>query len=220
MRPLTSILGLLLSFSASAATPTWANIKADAGWTYDSTMKAESGEIEVATRTIDGVACFRAKAKVAANPDKLLQVASDINGSKTWSSAGLAEAKLITSNGSALDYYQVLDVPGWTMASDRFWFLHGIVEKTPGNIVFRWERLNEGGPHNATWKAIKAKYPSAVEPPINVGGWVFSGTGTVDVRYFICTDSGGAIPQTLQVAATRRTLPATLDDLVKEARKR
>lgn len=211
---------LAFASPALAAAPTWAQINTDSGWVHDSVMNGETAKIDVATRTISGTPCFRASTKVAAHPDKLLEAAADIDGSKRWSSAGLAEAKLLSKSSTNLDYYQVLDVPGWTMASDRFWFLHGTVERPAGSIVFRWERLDQGGAFRSQWQDVKARYSSAVEPPVNVGAWVFTGTGTVDIKYYICTDSGGSIPQTLQTAATRRTLPATVDDLVKEARKR
>ena len=211
---------LALASPAFAAAPTWAQVNTEAGWVHDSVMTGETAKIDVSTRTIAGTACFRARAQTHANPDKLLEVAADIEGSKQWSSAGLAEAKLLSKTGGQLDYYQVLDVPGWTMASDRFWFLHGTVERPAGSIFFRWERLEQGGAYRSQWQGVKTRYSSAVEPPVNVGGWVFTGSGPVDIKYYICTDSGGSIPKTLQTAATRRTLPATVDDLVKEARKR
>ena len=45
-------------------------------------------------------------------------------------------------------------------------------------------------------------------------------TGIVQIDRGICTDAGGAIPQWLQRTTTRRTLPDTVGDLVREAKRR
>ena len=71
------------------------------------------------------------------------------------------------------------------------------------------------------YRDFAAANPKAVEPPINVGGWYFKDAGAgVDITYLICTDAGGSIPYAIQNAATKKTLPDTVGDVVREAKKR
>jgi hypothetical protein len=213
---------LLLSTPAFAATPTWSQLFADSGWTSDSDNNtSDAGMVHVDTRQIEGIPCFRATATATATPDQLVAVAEDIEGSVQWSSAGVTESKVFSKSGGAMEYYQYLDVPGWTMASDRFWFLASTTTKTDTGITFKWNRLEAGGSHADAYQGVKTNHPDAVEPPVNVGGWMFEPKdGKTQVRYYICTDSGGSIPGFVQTAATRKTLPDTLSDLIKEANKR
>jgi hypothetical protein len=71
------------------------------------------------------------------------------------------------------------------------------------------------------YQKVKDEHPNAVEPTVNVGSWVFdAGDSGVKMTYSICTRPGGSIPVAIQNAATRRTLPDTLGDVVREARRR
>jgi len=182
---------------------------------------SDAGEIVIKSTKIGEVDCFRGEANTDVPGGKLLDVVADIEGAVSWSTAGLAEAKLLAKNGNKLEYYQFLDVPGWTMASDRFWFLSGTVESTDSKWSLKWNRLENGGAHTQAYESFKANHSSAVEPPVNVGSWVFEATGTgTRMTYSVCTDSGGSIPSAVQSAATRKTLPDTLGDVVREARSR
>ena len=212
---------VLIPSVASAALPTWDQIKNDSGWVADSKSKTDQGEVAIEMRTIEGVSCFRGTMQSNASPDQLLGVVGDIPSAKTWSSAGLSASEVLSRAGTTIDYYEMLDVPGWTMASDRFWFLRGYSEKAEGRATFKWEKLVDGGAHKARWDAVKAENPSAIEPPVNVGMWEFITSGTnTRVRYAVCTDSGGTLPQMLQNTATRKTLPDTVADAVREAKRR
>ena len=181
----------------------------------------DAGEVVVLRATVSGVDCFRGTATVDVPAEKMLAVVADVEGAVRWSSAGVTEAKLLSQSGDGLDYYQYLDVPGWTMASDRFWFLHGTVVKGPESWALRWTRLIDGGDHKETWEKLKADHSSAVEPPVNVGSWVFvPGDAGTQMTYSVCTQPGGSIPVAVQNAATKKTLPDTLGDVVREARTR
>ena len=61
----------------------------------------------------------------------------------------------------------------------------------------------------------------AIEVPKNWGEWLFTpaGTGT-DIKYRVCTEAGGSVPMWLQKLGAQRTLPDTVADLVREAKKR
>lgn len=119
----------------------------------------------------------------------------DIPREPEWSTAGLTEAELLSSSGDTLDDYELLDLPRWTLSADRYWFLRGHVEQTGGSATFWWERLTEGGAHRERWEQVRAAHPRAIEPPVNVGGWVFTQTGVgTAVECTLCTDTGGPIP--------------------------
>ncbi len=207
--------------AAWAGAPSWSQISAS-GWTHHGTRQHDdAGTVQVYKKTIGELPCFQGVATTDPSPDALLDVAADIEGTLQWSSAGVAEAVTLKRGGSTLDYYQYLDVPGWTLANDRFWFLHGTIERSGGKIVFRWERADVTGAYAQRYQQVKAAHPKAIEPPTNSGGWVFSPTdqGT-QIQYYICSDTGGVIPTAVQNAATTRTLPDTVGDLVREARRR
>lgn len=212
---------LLISLSLAFADPSHAAIDAATWSELARKNHSEAGEILIQSASIEGVDCFRGVATTDVPGAKMLDVVADVEGAVSWSTAGLADAKLLAKNGNRMDYYQFLDVPGWTMASDRFWFLTSVVESTDTRWSLKWNRLEQGGAHKAAYDAFKAKHSSAVEPPVNAGSWVFETTSTgTRMTYSVCTDSGGSIPAAVQSAATRKTLPDTLGDVVREARAR
>lgn len=210
-----------LALSAVAG-PTQASMDAASWAVVTTTSHADAGEITISRATVDGVECYRGSAKTDVTPSKLLAVVADIEGAKQWSSAGITEAKLLAKTGNELAYYQYLDVPGWTMSADRYWFLTSTVSDSAERASLRWSRLPEdGGAFADVYQKFKADHPDAVEPPVNIGSWQFtSSAGTVAIEYAICTQPGGSIPQAIQNAATRKTLPNTVGDVVREARRR
>ncbi len=213
---------LLLLASPARAAVTWTSLSAATNWELFKTKDTKNaGEVKLYSATIGGTACFKGEASVGGVPaDKMLSVATDIEGGMRWSSAGIKDAITLKRSGNTLDYYQYLSVP---LISDRFWFLSGTIMRDGNRVGLRWEKAWEGGgPYAKTYQEVVAAHPKAVEPPVNVGAWLFdtAADGTVQVRYLVCTDAGGSIPDNLQQMGTKGTLPTTLDDLVKEARTR
>ena len=147
-----------------------------------------------------------------------METVTDIPSATRWSTAGLTQSTLLGQSGNSLDYLQYLDVPAWTFSSDRFWILRGTKKISGSHYVFSWTRLGDkGGPYRSAYDAVLAANSSAVEPPLNVGAWEFTQSGsTTTVTYTICTDSGGSVPRSIQNAATKKTLPDTVGDLVRE----
>lgn len=181
----------------------------------------DGGDIEVSKTEVAGVACYRGVLKTQLKSEVMLEVISDVTGAREWASVDIPEAALLSRKGTRLDYYQYLDVPGWTFSSDRFWFLYADIEQKGQDIAFRWDRLVEGGEHRATFERVKENHPSAIEPPINVGGWYFVQEGKqTRVTYAICSDVGGSVPMALQKFGTQQTLPDTMGDMIREARRR
>ena len=216
-------LGVLALPAWAMAGPTWSQIRAASSWTEHATKShADAGTVKILKATIDGVQCWQGTATVDVEPAPMLEVARDIEGTPQWAStADVSEAKILARAGVALDYYQLMDVPGWTMTKDRYWFVRGRTVIEGSSTIFTWEKLDNGGAHTAVYEAFVEAHPKAVEPPVNSGGWVFTpGDGGTDVQYFICTDAGGEVPQSLQSVATSSTMPDTVGDLVREARKR
>jgi len=211
----------MLLAAAAMAEPTHAAIDAASWEEVTRRSHADAGEVVVSRSTVDGVDCFRGTAKVDVPGEKMLDVVADVEGAVRWSSAGVTEAKLLGRSGSTVEYFQYLDVPGWTMASDRFWFLKANIESGTDSWALRWSRLIDGGSHKEAYAKVKTDHSSAVEPPTNVGSWVFeTADGGTRLIYSVCTHPGGSIPVAVQNAATKKTLPDTLGDVVREARRR
>lgn len=215
-------IGVLWGGTAMAGVPTWSAIASNTTWQLLTTKSHDAaGEVAVYNTTISDVQCFKGVATTDLAPAGLLAVVVDVAAAKYWSSAGVRDAEKLGGTGSNVDYYQYLDVPGWTLSSDRFWFLHGTVEKSGTTDIFHWDRLDAGGAYASRFAEVVAANPSAIEPPINVGGWTFKPTAEgTEVTYFVCTDVGGSIPRAVQNAATKGTLPDTVGDVIREARKR
>lgn len=212
---------LALVALTAQADPTHEQLAA-AEWTQVATKNhADAGKVDIWRATVDEVACFRGTAVTDVPIAKLVTVVADVASAPRWSTVGVTEAKLLSRSGDTLEYYQYLDVPGWTMASDRFWFLRATVESTPTEGALRWTRLRGGGAHAATYEQVKAAHPDAVEPTVNVGGWFFEKKADgVHISYEICTLPGGSIPAVIQNAATKGTLPDSIGDVIREARRR
>ena len=220
---LAALLLALVATPAFAGGPTWSQIKGTTSWEHVADRDHDdAGTVNVSLAEIGGLKCLRGKATAAGDAGTYLDVAMDIKGSLNWSKAGLAVSEVLGTGAGTIDYYQLLDVPGWTGASDRFWFLRGTKVDEGARKIFWWDRMGErGGPHNARFEEVAAEHPKAVEPPLNVGGWVFDQKGSdVEVSYYVCSDTGGSLPKALQYAAAKQTLPDTVGDLVREAKKR
>ena len=208
---------------ALAAGPTQAQIQGTTSWKEIATKSGkEAGEIKVLQATIAGIECFRGEAQISVPAATLLSVALDAEGATKWSSNDVTEAKILGKTANTVDYFQYLDTPGWTFSADRFWILRANVVRSGETLSMRWDRMGEqGGDYKDFYADVMQRHPDAIEPPINVGGWSFTtqADGTL-IHYDICTNAGGSIPAGLQTMATKNTLPDTVNDLVKEAKRR
>lgn len=211
----------LVVMTAFAAEPRWDALATMSGWTEVATRASDVGPVTVFHKEIDGIPCLQGHLSTDVSPDQLLAVVMDIPGSLQWSTAGLAYSETIARPGGALHFWQYLDVPNWTLVADRYWVLEGRPESVDGGKRFRWRRLEAEATYPAITAKARAKSSSVVEPPINWGEWVFrpNGSGTT-VEYRACADVGGSLPQSIQSWVATRTLPDTVADVVREARKR
>ncbi|MCO4772458.1 MAG: hypothetical protein KDA24_20665 [Deltaproteobacteria bacterium] len=221
--PAALVLCAAFSAPAFAGEVTWSQIKSASNWEHLADRDHDdAGVIKVYVAELSGTKCLKGTVVTPGNSETYLSVATDIVGSKKWSSAGLSESEVLAKSGDTLDYYQYLDVPGWTGASDRFWFLRGTKETAGATRTFWWNRMGDnGGPHAKRFGEVIAANPDAIEPPLNVGGWTFTQKdGNVESNYFVCSDTGGVLPKAIQYAAAKKTLPDTVGDLIREAKKR
>ncbi len=116
---------------------------------------------------------------------------------------------------------QVLDVPGWTMASDRYWVLRGERFTAGAAVGYRWNRLDWQPVYPALVEELAQLAPKGVEPMTNWGRWSFvQGEAGTRATYELCSDAGGSLPAWLQRAAATRTLPDTMADVAREAARR
>ena len=217
-------LGLLtLATTAWANDPTHAQIES-ASWTFLSERDHDvAGVVKVYNAQIAGRECYQARVSVDLPQSAMSNVITDLDGALQWSTAGLMESKILGKKGNTLYYYQVLDVPGYTMASDRFWYNQGVVSQEGDEWTMRWSLLEEGGDYKDHYLETKARHSGAVFIDMNVGAWRLIPDGGPDknkVTYSICSDSGGSLPAWLQAQASKQTLPDTVGDMIREAKKR
>jgi|GEM_PF-1501525 len=222
--PLLLSLALLSSLSspARAEDARFASLLSDQGW--EQAGKANNallGEVLLALKDVEGTRCLLGSATVDAKAATMLAVVQDIPGATSWSTAGLTASRVLGKDGVKVDYLQVLDVPDWTMASDRYWVLRGApATEADGSMAFRWDRFDWRAAYPLVATELDRDLPKAVEPAPNFGAWDFKEqAGGTLLRYYLCTESG-SLPTWLQKAAATKTLPSTMADVVREAHRR
>ncbi|MEC8378789.1 MAG: hypothetical protein VXZ96_00625 [Myxococcota bacterium] len=196
---------------------TWEGLRSDSGWSESYAANESIGTVRVLKKEINGFPCFQGQSETSLGVPVLMSVATDITGAKRWSSAGITKAEVFAQGGGTIDYYQYLDIP---FLSDRHWFLRGYIERKGTETRFRWDKIPSQA-HASRIAELQAASDGAVEPPLNIGAWVFlSGDKKTEVRYYICTHPGGSVPASLQSIGTEKTLPNNVVDLIVEAQKR
>jgi hypothetical protein len=146
----------------------------------------------------------------------LLDAARDIPGNIAWSSWDLIESEFMRPGATDFDYYQYLDNP--FPIKDRYWFCRATVvgdPSGPGPVEFRWVPVDPAATYPDRYARIQDEHSGALQPSVNVGAWVFNTVGgQTEVRYRICTDAGGSIPDWAGEFAALRTLPTNVADLI------
>ena len=213
---------LLLLGVVEAAEPAWATLLSEDGWESLGTPSTkETGPIDLRLKTIGGDPCLRGEVTVSWRAEVLMDVVTDFKGAPQITSETLIASRLLGNKGGVLEYYQHLDVPNWTMASDRFWVLRGQRVTEGPTVSFRWNRFEWRTAYPDLAKQLDTEHSDAVEPQVNWGQWQFteSPEGT-QVRYYICSNPGGSLPEWVQKAAATKTLPNTMADIMREGKKR
>ena len=95
--------------------------------------------------------------------------------------------------------------------------MRGAIETKGAETRFRWDKILSGAHANRILR-LRAESEDAVEPPLNIGAWVFlSGDKNTEVRYYICTHPGGFGASLSPEHWNRKTLPNNVVDLIVEA---
>ncbi|HHO49499.1 MAG TPA: hypothetical protein ENK18_01195 [Deltaproteobacteria bacterium] len=192
------------------------------GWTSVGEVQHELlGTVSIALKTVEGERCLRGRAISPPSPEILYDVVTDIPAAKRFSREKLLASEVLDTEGDTVHYYQHLDVPGWTLAADRYWVLEGRSASSGSARAFRWRRFDWRPRYPELAARIQRDHPNAVEPDPNWGSWVFEPTeGGTQMRYYICSDPGGSIPGWVERTAATRSLPNTMADVAREAIRR
>lgn len=185
-----------------------------AEWKDVSVRSTDVGDVALRASYVDEVGCVEGIVEVDVEPERLLAVTDDMVSAKRWSSADLTHSEELSRDAEGFVLFQRLNVPAWTLSSDRYWVLRGSTDGA--NQRYRWHRV-AGSDH----PSIRPVAEGAIEPPINYGEWRFqeAPNGT-SLRYRACADFGGPVPTAVQRWVTVQQVPALIEDLVTEAARR
>ena len=176
------------------------------------------GAVRVRHKVVDEVNCLEGIAKTTVPTDILLAAAADIWHNDDWSTQTLLLSDELMRDGDTIEYVQLMKSPPFV--ADRYWILRATVERGPTQTTFDWEPLPDDAWPAAAQK-VRELSKSAVTPDVNVGSWVFSPLGgETEVRYRLCTDAGGSLPDAIGGAAAKMALPDNIGDLVREGKRR
>jgi hypothetical protein len=212
------MLALALSFAVAHAEEPWALLSTSDGWTEVAERSTDMGSVKVFHRKIGETHCLQGQVSTKLTPAQILAVAEDIDGTMKWSKAGLAASKTLKRTADGIEFYQLLDIPDWTLVTDRYWVLRGKEEPlADGGRRFRWTRIDAHAAYPELHKQLSDS-GLAIEVPVNWGEWSLSPrSGSTAVSYRVCTSVGGSVPEWLQKIAAQRTLPDTVADVLREA---
>jgi hypothetical protein len=208
----------LFALPAHAESPDWSSLSAD-DWSEVGTRRSEVGAIDIRAKYVDAIGCVEGTVRVDASPEALLAITADMASAPDWSSATLSASEVVERDAGSFVLFQVLDVPGWTLANDRFWTIRGEpVSLESGATRYRWSRVDSG----AYPRVAEVVDDRAIEPPTNYGEWLFTPTdaGATDLRYRACADFGGRVPTPIQRWINTQQVPALVSELVQEAQRR
>jgi hypothetical protein len=199
----------------------------ESGWEVHK-LKAK-GDVDVYKKAVpgqDGLMCFKGVKVVDVDSttyfDAVIDIAHHVGLSKD---IPLVESHVLKRSGNDIDFWQYLDVPGWTLANDRFWFAKARIMRDLGGVKGRhrqtWEKIDPNGYADAYAQA-KAKDEDAVLTPINYGSWDVTPLegGKTKVEYRVLSDPGGRLPTSAQNLATGTTLPDNILQFEAEAKRR
>ncbi len=208
--------------SSVAGATDHAALLAEDGWELAAEGSTKQfGTVPLEVKVVDGERCLRGTVRSSAPAEVLLEVITDVAAADRFTREALIASRVLGTDGDVVHYYQHLDVPGWTMAADRFWVLAGQRLASGDDIVYVWERFDWRGRYPELAAELARDHPSAIEPIPNFGAWQFRPIeGGTQARYILCSDPGGSMPGWLVRAGATKSFPNTISDVVVEAQKR
>ncbi|MBJ96240.1 MAG: hypothetical protein CMP23_17400 [Rickettsiales bacterium] len=186
------------------------------GWVKKSRSSRDG--VEVFSKDLPGfkVPAFRGEMVLPVSSDELFALLIDFDRH-----AGLSErvplviSEVLRREGNTVEFFQLVDAPGWTLARDRAWFNRALIERDIDGVRGRhrqcWETLSVDS-YPEYWRRIVERYPKVIYLPYSVGSWevVPLESGETRLIYRVLTVPGGRIPIRLQRVATGTTLPDNL----------
>jgi len=226
-----TVTSLLLASSTSLlAAPSAATVQRDldssANW--DVVKLNARGGVDVYKKELTGadIPGFKGVKVVDVASDYLFDAINDFNAHNGLSDdIPLVKSRVLKRSGDTLHVFAYLDVPGWTLANDRFWFVEAKMVHNIGGVA---------GHHKQTWKKLDASlYPEvhreakaisskAVLVETNHGSWevIPQSDGRTKLIYRVLSAPGGRIPNGAQAIVTGQTLPENLLQFEAEAKRR
>ncbi len=230
MRRLTLVLALTLLTSAAAADPgatkVWSMLDEDAGWEVHK-LDAKEG-VDVYKKDLPGIdiPAFKGVKVMDVDATKLFDAIVDFPRQVGLSEdIPLTHSVVLKTTGNTIDFWQYLDVPGWTLANDRYWFARATLQRDIGGVKGHhkqtWQQIDPSAYPDA-WRAAKAVDEDAVMTPLNYGSWevIPTADGRTQLIYRVISDPGGRLPKSAQALATGKTLPDNLLQFEAAAKKR
>ncbi len=213
---------MILGVLASAWARPWPLFDDPSRWEPLTVRETEVGPVSIATQRIEDQDCVQGVLVTEVPMRWLDDVVADTSGDDGWRSTEIVETRMLHLSDNRMDFYQVMDVPDWTLLADRWWLLTAWTEHAEANTRrLRWQRVEDPAAYATVRAEVATRFPGVVEMPVNWGEWVFVDEGAVRrTTYRVCTDLGGSLPRWIQRIALRRSLPDNLVDLVREARRR
>jgi hypothetical protein len=229
-RPALAVLltGLFLAAPAAAAdhSAVQAELDADDGWRVHK-MDARGG-VDIYKKDIVAVGLLAFKGvkiiDVASGPvlDAILDIEAQVGLSDD---IPLVASVVLGSGAGYIDFAQYLDTPGWTGASDRYWFARAEFQRdiggTKGHHKQTWNKIDES-PYPAVLAEFKKLSSSCIMTPVNHGSWelIPQPDGRTKMIYRVVSDPGGRLLKSATNFATGRTLPNNLLQFEAEGRRR
>ena len=224
------LLGLVLvpmgALAAGSAASFQSALDSESGWEV---LKLDGrGGVDVYKKDIPGAGIpgFRGVKIVDVDSAPLFAAINDFDKHAGMSDdIPLVKSRVLKREANKMHVFAYLDVPGWTLANDRYWFVEVEYKMNIGGVQ---------GHHKQTWKMLDSSlYPKvvaeaqkmsdkAVLVELNHGSWevVPQGGGKTKLIYRVISAPGGKIPNGAQAIATGQTLPDNLLQFEAEAKRR
>jgi hypothetical protein len=222
---------LLLTLPAAVlAAPSAATVQRDLddGTNWDVVKLDARGGVDIYKKEVAGsdMPGFKGVKVVDVSSGYLFDAINDFDAHSGLSSdIPLVKSRVLKRSGDTLHVFAYLDVPGWTLANDRYWFVEAKMVHNIGGVA---------GHHKQTWKKLDASlYPEvheeakamsskAVLVETNYGSWevIPQDGGRTKLIYRVLSAPGGRIPNGAQAIVTSQTLPENLLQFEAEAKRR
>ena len=161
------LLGLLLgsSSAALAAPPSGTEVQKalDSNSSWDVVKLDARGGVDVYKKDIAGFELpgFKGLKTVDVDSGVLFEAINDFDAHNGLSDQiPLVRSRVLKRVGNTVHVFAYLDVPNWTLANDRFWFVEATMNYNVGGVE---------GHHKQTWRKLDASlYPEVLKEALSI----------------------------------------------------